>query len=216
MTIRSIKLQPCSEAACEVHRIGLSDGSLFSIKTSYLSGYQADELCVLNRELSAEEVTALRFASSCLRCEQVALRLVAHAEQTTYGLSRKLEQRGHGASSVRAVVSHLSELEIVSDHRYAELWLHSRLTWGGDSPRRLNAALCGKGIDRDVASAALKEALSLEKETFLIRRFLEKKRLSAESGEAGRSLKQMLRAEGFSRTALEAALDAALETTQEA
>jgi regulatory protein len=191
-----------------VYRIGLSDGSLFSIKTSYLSGYQADELCVLNRELSSEEVTALRFASSCLRCEQAALRLVAHAEQTAYGLSRKLEQRGHGASYVRAVVTHLSELDIVSDRRYAELWLHSRLTLGGDSPRRLNATLCSKGIDRDVASAALKAALSLEKETFLIRRFLEKKRLSPESSEAWRSLKQTLRAEGFSRIALEATLEA--------
>jgi regulatory protein len=137
-------------------------------------------------------------------CEQAALRLVARAEQTVYGLSCKLEQKGYSASCVRAVVSRLNELGIVSDSRYAELWLNSRLTLGGDSPRRLNAALCNKGIDHDVVSAALKAVLNLEKETFLIRRFLEKKRLSSESDEARRSLKQMLRAEGFSLMALEA------------
>ncbi|MDR1326712.1 MAG: recombination regulator RecX [Treponema sp.] len=137
-------------------------------------------------------------------CEQAALRLVARAEQTFYGLSCKLEQKGHSASCVRTVVSRLSELGIVSDSRYAELWLNSRLTLGGDSPCRLNAALCSKGIDRDVVSAALKATLNLEKEMFLIRRFLEKKRLfPAESYETRRSLRQTLRAEGFSLMALE-------------
>ena len=131
------------------------------------------------------------------------MRLVARAEQTIYGMSCKLEQRGHSASCVQAVVSRLSELGIVNDSRYAELWLNSRLDLGGDSPSRLNAALCNKGIDRDVVSTALKAALSLEKETFLIRRFLEKKHLSPESDEARRSLRQTLRAEGFSLMALE-------------
>jgi regulatory protein len=136
-------------------------------------------------------------------CEQAALRLIARAEQTVYGLSRKLEQKGYSPPCVRAVVSRLNELGIVSDSRYAELWISSRLTVGGDSPRRLNMALCNKGIDRDVVSAALKAALNLEKETFLIRRFLEKKRLSPDSDEARRSLRQTLRAEGFSPMSLE-------------
>ncbi|MDR2417622.1 MAG: recombination regulator RecX [Treponema sp.] len=146
---------------------------------------------------------ALQQARELKGCEQAALRLVARAEQTVYGLSRKLEQKGYSASCVQAVVSRLSELGIVSDSRYAELWLNSRLTLGGNSPRRLNAALCSKGIDRDVVSAALKAALNLEKETFLIRRFLEKKRLLPESDAARRSLRQTLRDEGFSLKALD-------------
>jgi regulatory protein len=185
-----------------VYRVGLSDGSLFSIKTSYLPIEQGEiPLCTLNREVSTDEVAALRHASACLRCETAALRLVSHAEQTSYGLSRKLEQRDHGASCVKAVMTRLTELEIVSDRRYAELWLHSRLSRGGDSPRRMSASLRNKGIDGAVVSAALKTSLSLEKETRLLQRFVEKKRLADADR---RFLKQSLRAEGFSGAALQA------------
>jgi regulatory protein len=173
---------------------------LFSVKTSYIN----ESLCVLNRELSPDEVTALRHASACFRCEAAALRLVANAEQTSYGLSRKLEQRGHGSSCVKTVMSRLTDLEIVSDRRYAELWLHSRLSRGGDSPRRMSAALRGKGIDGATVSAAMKAALSPEKEARLLRRFIEKKRLTGESGDERRFLKQNLRGEGFSSAVLQA------------
>jgi regulatory protein len=146
---------------------------------------------------------ALQQAHDLKACEQAALRLIARAEQTVYGLIGKLEQKGHSPSCVRAVVSCLSEQGIVSDSRYTELWLNSRLALGGDSPRRLKAALYSKGIDHDVVKAALKANLHLEKEVFLIRRFLEKKRLCPESDEARHSLKQRLRTEEFSATALE-------------
>jgi regulatory protein len=199
MTITSIKQQTCSEAGVFVYRVGLSDGSLFSVKTSYISA----SLCSLNRELSPEDVTALRHATACFRCEAAALRLVANAEQTVYGLSRKLEQRGHSSSSVKVVMSRLTELEIVSDRRYAELWIQSRVLRGGDSPRRMSAALRTKGLDGATVNAAMKASLNQEKEARLLQRFIEKRRLTGESGDERRFLKQTLRGEGFSSAILQ-------------
>jgi regulatory protein len=200
MTITSVKIQTCSEAGVSVYRVELSDGALFSVKTSYIN----ESLCTLNRELSPDEVMALHHASACFRCETAALRLVANAEQTSYGLSRKLEQRGHGASCVKAVMARLTDLEIVSDRRYAELWIQSRLSRGGDSPRRMSAALRSKGIDGATVSAAMKVVLNPEKEARLLQRFIEKKRLTGESGDERHFLKQNLRAEGFSGAVLQA------------
>jgi regulatory protein len=150
--------------------IGFSDGSSFSIKTSYLP-------CgtLVDRDLSGEEEDALRFAASCLRAERSALRLVARAEQTVFGLSRKLKSRGHKADAVQAAVSRLCSLDIVSDDRFATLWLQARLSRKPDSPRRLLAALKGRGIDMTLARQALEAILTLEAESQLLEACLEKR-----------------------------------------
>ncbi|MCL2128065.1 MAG: regulatory protein RecX, partial [Treponema sp.] len=98
MTIVSIK----QDAGGELRRMELSDGSLFSFKTCYLPPVCEDEsLCgpgAEGLEISAAEEEGFRFASSCLRAEKAALRLIARAEQNVFGLARKLEKRGHDAA----------------------------------------------------------------------------------------------------------------------
>jgi len=151
------------------------------------------------REISAAQEEGIRFASACLRAEKAALRLIARAEQCRFGLARKLERRGHESACANAALSRLVELEFVDDRRFARFWLESalRLT---RSPRRLLASLCNRGIDQDDAQAALKAVLDAETEWALLSRFTEKlKRSRKNAGEASiRSLKYLLRSEGFS------------------
>jgi regulatory protein len=201
MTVVSIKTTG-PEAGPWISRIGLSDGSLFSLSHTYLPSSLRDEALPLpGTDLGGDEVEALRFAAACFRAERAALRLVARAEQTEAGLARKLERRGHSSACIRAAISHLAEREIVSDRRYARLWLQSRLIRDGRSPLQLLNALSGRGIDRDTARTALKSVLDFDHETALLRRFLVKKRLSG----AGKDsfLKQRLKYEGFSPSVLQ-------------
>ena len=217
MTIVSIK----TGTGAEFRRIELSDGSFFSFKTCYLPPVFDNESLynpgtAEGREISAGEEAGFRFASSCLRAEKAALRLIARAEQCLFGLSRKLERRGHEPVCVRAVIARLSELELVDDRRFARLWLETRLARTG-SPRRLLAALCGRGIDRDDAESALKTTLDTETERRLLARFVHKRRrlrqYRGERANAGaatgprtediqRSLRFALRGEGFSLAAI--------------
>jgi SOS response regulatory protein OraA/RecX len=92
------------------------------------------------------------------------------------------------------------ELKLVDDSRFSRLWLESRLRLAR-SPRRLLVSLCGRGIDRDDAEAAIKTVLDEETEFTILTRFV--KRYSRKSGrKEGKnavSLKHLLKNEGFSQ-----------------
>jgi regulatory protein len=198
MTVVSVK----PGADPEIVRIEFSSGSLFSLKTSYIPlFYRSEALYSPGKELSSDEEAVLFFAAACYRTERIALRLAARAEQTAFNLARKLKRRGHSSSSVQAVISRLQELGIVKDARYAELWIQSRLTRRAESPRALTAALCGRGIDKRDVQAALKSALEGENEWILLRRYLEKNRLSPHGRDP--ALNYRLKSEGFSASILE-------------
>ncbi|MDR2446219.1 MAG: RecX family transcriptional regulator [Treponema sp.] len=194
MEITSIK----AENTPEVYRIGLSDGSLFSIKTVYLKeDFISCEAppAVTPFEISENKDAELRFSCACLRAERAALSLIANAEQTCLGLEHKLKARGYASSCVKAVVDHLSDLEAVNDERYAVLWVQSRLSLKSDSPNKLFAKLCAKGIPVGTAKKVLRAALDFETEIALLKKFAAKSGIGAESP---RMRRQRLKHEGFS------------------
>ncbi|MDR2193506.1 MAG: recombination regulator RecX [Treponema sp.] len=192
MKVNIISIQ--AEHAPKIYRIGLSDGRLFSIKTVYL---KEDFISHITPpfELSEDKDAELRFSYACLRAERIALSFIAHAEQNSFCLARKLQERGHAPSCVRAVIDHLSDIEAVSDERYAALWVQSRLSLKSDSPNRLLAKLCDKGIPCGTAKEALNAALDGETEYALLKKFAAKNRLDAEPLHIRR---QKLKREGFS------------------
>ncbi|MDR2747513.1 MAG: RecX family transcriptional regulator [Treponema sp.] len=191
MTIVAVK----SGTGADIRRVELSDGSLFSFNICYLPAVFFDDTRYTpGREISPGEEENFRFASSCLRGEKTALRLVGRAEQTSLGLRRKLEKAGYSSASARAVLARLEELEIVDDSRYARLWLRARLAYKAEGPRRLLAALRQRGISRQDAEEALRDTLDPAEERTLLEKFLKKNRLSGEEPDIG----NILRGEGFS------------------
>ncbi|MDR0759051.1 MAG: recombination regulator RecX [Treponema sp.] len=186
-----------------VFRVALSDGSLFSFKTGYLSPeYPMEMVYIPGRELAPVEVETLRFAALCYRAERAVLRLTARAEQHSFGIARKLGSRGYAAPCIRAVVASLSSEGIIDDSRYASRWIQSRLSRpSGASPRTLAESLRRRGLSRDTVQEALSALLDEETETALLRSYLEKNR--RRPGPRFRAvgegrLKQSLRYEGFS------------------
>jgi regulatory protein len=211
MTIISIK----PGTGAEFKRIELSDGSLFSFKTCYLA---SPLMCQFDsgREISADEEAAFRFASACLRAEQTVLRLVARAEQTRAGLTAKLEKKGHAAAPVKAAISRLADLGVIDDSRFASLWIEARLARRTDSPRRLLAGLCGRGIGRSAAEAALRAVLDCGAERDLLGRYITKyfstpapdTAYGGVSGEKNKAaLKFTLKREGFSPAVIEQCME---------
>jgi regulatory protein len=204
MTIISIK----AGTGGDLRRIELSDGSFFSFKTCYLPPIFIDETLYSpgmaeGREISRPEEDGFRFASACMRAEKAALQLIARAEQNSMGLSRKLKKRGHDSACARAVIAQLCETGLLDDRRYARLWLEARISRQASSPRRLLAAIRSRGIDQDDAEAVLKNVLDDETERQLLERYVEKYRRrmrgpDINDAEARRSLKYLLKSEGFS------------------
>jgi len=221
MTVVSVK----TEADGDLRRVEFSDGSLLSFRICYLPPSFTCE-CLSDPdmvygaadglELSLDEAEDLRFAASCFRAEKTALRLIARAEQTVFGLRRKLEKRGAGAACATAVILRLCDLDLLDDRRYARLWLESRVDGlRVSSPMRMLAALRARGVDRDDAESALRDVLDDDAERRLLERFLQKlqrKRKipgwrSGDGDDFRRSLKYLLRGEGFSSPAIEQLFD---------
>jgi regulatory protein len=150
----------------------------------------------LKRNLEETENSSL---SPYLRAEKTALRLIARAEQCTGGLIRKLEKRKFTQECISEVISKLTELNLLDDNRFARLWLESRLRLPR-SPRRLLSSLCARGIDHEDAQTALKNVLDDETEFALIAKFA--KKYSRKTNGDPRSLKFLLKSEGFSTEAI--------------
>jgi SOS response regulatory protein OraA/RecX len=95
----------------------------------------------------------------------------------------------------------------VDDSRYARLWLDARISCRASSPRRLLAALCAKGINRDDAQAALTAALDADAEYLLLSRYAEKLLRSRRPPAETKAFKYTLKSEGFSSAAIQRLLD---------
>ncbi|MDR1147572.1 MAG: RecX family transcriptional regulator [Spirochaetaceae bacterium] len=141
---------------------------------------------------------------------QYALHLISRAEQFSAGLLLKLQKKGYSRADAEAVIGELSVTGMLDDARYARLWLGLRIKHRSASPRELLSAICGKGLKRDIASAALKEALDEcgdtagSHELALLRRFIAKNGL----GElTAANLRKRLRFEGFSPEVLDCLAD---------
>ncbi len=186
-------------------RIGLSDGSLFSLRLSYLSHhYENEYLYVIDQPISNEHADNLRDAAGCFRCERAALQLVARAEQHRFGIRQKLEKKGHPSRYIEKVLNRLINLEIIDDARYAERWLSVRFNQLNGTPLRLLSGLCSRGINRDTASLALKSALTPDIEHALMRAYIRKKRLGRDDLY---QFKRTLQAEGFSKASIHRLLE---------
>jgi regulatory protein len=189
----------------DVLRIGLSDGSLFSLRLSYLqTSHQNESLYQLDNTITDEHAQDLREAAACFRCERAALSLVARAEQSSSGIKPKLEKRGHPTRYIKKVVARLINLEIIDDARYAERWLSSRINQLNGTPLKFLSGLCSRGINRETASSVLKAALTSDIEYELIQVFVRKKRLDCEDLFL---FKRALLAEGFSKRAIQRFLE---------
>ena len=196
-----ISLKTGTHDGAELLKIELCDGSSLYIKNCYLNGHSWECIASFDEgtEVSAAEEEALRFADACFRAERAGLGLVSRAEQTEAGLARKLEARGHTSACVSAVIVHFVENDLVNDERYAERWLRSRLTrknGRAKGPRRLSAALLGKGIGREAVKGAFDKTMDEETEFLLLQQFL----AQSNNGNASVicSLRGRLRYEGFS------------------
>ena len=203
MTVVSLKTaSPGEEGVFEAE---FTDGSRFLFSNEYLTedlktGIEG------GRELTVQEEEALRFASFCYLAEKNALRLIARAEQSSLGLTAKLERRGYDAPVVKAVISHLLDRDFLNDERFAKLWVHSRLSYGkAVSPLWLRVSLGKKGIDRNLSLKAVADLLDPETEYTLLMKYLEKAGLS--DGKNKNFLRARLKNEGFSYEVLDRYFD---------
>ncbi len=109
-----------------------------------------------NEQHSLTGTAARAVTSAAHRIESVAVGMLGRREHGRMEIARKLRAKGHPADLVDEVVARLVEFELVSDVRFAEGFVRSRLQ-RGQGPLRIRAQMRERGIDDQLVEDILTE-----------------------------------------------------------
>ena len=149
------------------------EGSAFFVRKEYLPEGLFEKIDV-GADFSEDEADSLFDAGLTCAVELKAVSYLARAEQSRFGLSRKLIEKKYDKKYVEAALSYLEGRGYLSDSRYAAAWLNTRKINHYEGRSRLAAELAARGIARDVAVAALDEFFTENDEDEICRKAYEK------------------------------------------
>ena len=149
------------------------EGSAFFVRKEYLPEGLFERINV-GLEFDDEETDSLLDAGLTCAVELKAVGYLARAEQSRFGLTRKLIEKKYDKKYVEAALTYLEWRGYLSDLRFATAWLNTRKINHFEGRSRLSAELAARGIARDVANKALDEFFTENDEDELCRKAYEK------------------------------------------
>ena len=186
----------------QMYKLQPEEGSAFFIRQDYLTSLVLDEL-VPGQEFDDTKTGELLDAGLASAAELKAVEYLARAEQSRFGLTRKLCEKKFARKYVDMALDFLEVAGYLSDQRFARAWLNTRRINHYEGRTRLLAELISRGIGREIAVAALDEFFTENDEDKICRHAYEK--LSQKK--SGDKLVTALMHSGFSykqiRTAME-------------
>lgn len=140
-----------------------------------------------------------------------AVDLLTRREHTEKELRQKLSEKGFGESEITNAVNTLKCEGYLSDSRYAEVFVRSRLRKSAEGKPLLMMRLTEKGVDRNIASELINSAWDNEEYLPSLRGEWCKlyRKYGAEKAEA------KLRAKGFSSSEIAKVKEERSEDTEE-
>ena len=154
-------------------KLTLEEGSAFFVRKEYLPEGLFERIDV-GLEFDDEETDSLLDAGLTCAVELKAVGYLARAEQSRFGLTRKLIEKKYEKKYVEVALTYLEGRGYLSDLRYATAWLNTRKINHYEGRSRLSAELAARGIARDVANKALDEFFSENDEDEICRKAYEK------------------------------------------
>lgn len=149
------------------------EGSAFFVRKEYLPEGLFERIDV-GVEFDETDTDNLLDAGLTCAVELKAVGYLARAEQSRFGLTRKLIEKKYEKKYVEAALTYLEGRGYLSDLRYATAWLNTRKINHYEGRSRLSAELTARGIARDVAGKALDEFFTENDEDELCRKAYEK------------------------------------------
>jgi len=189
-----------------------AEGPSFLTRPAYLAavGVPVDSLAAFvaaagpgGAGLDEEKTEAVLRSGAAYIAEKAAMGYLSRAEQSRFGLSRKLGQKKHSAEAIRLALDYLESKSYLDDSRYAEAWLRERLIHHAEGREALLAGLLSRGIGRDVAREAVSACFAEVDEADLCRRAIDR---LARQGKTGVKLQVALARKGFPRGIIAACL----------
>lgn len=133
-----------------------------------------------------------------IRARGQALALLARTEHSRFLLARKLLQRGHEPAVIDPVLDELEADGSLSDERFAESWVRSRLRSHPEGRSHLLAGLRTRGVDGALAEWAIDRVLREGDHSMLDAARSYAERLTRRRALGARALADRLYRRGFS------------------
>ena len=181
-------------------KVAPEEGSAFYIRKDYLPEGLFDRIDV-GVDFDDDETDSLLDAGLTCAVELKAVGYLARAEQSRFGLTRKLIEKKFDKKYVEAALTYLEGRGYLSDLRYATAWLNTRRVNHYEGRSRLSAELAARGIARDVANKALDEFFNENDEDEICRKAYAK----ASKTKSGDKLTAALIRQGFTLKQIKAA-----------
>ncbi len=153
------------------------------------------------RTLSSSELNQLKESLTDQKLRDTAYRILSRRSHSEKELIQKLRQRGYDHERIDSLIAEFRKNGYVSDEKFAEDWISSRMALKPRSRRMLEAELAAKGVSRSVIAHVLDEKLSGTDETNLAFELLERRPsrfLRDNSVDTKRKINNFLRYRGFS------------------
>ena len=154
-------------------KVAPEEGSAFYIRKEYLPEGLFEKIDVA-AEFDETDTDSLLDAGLTCAVELKAVAYLARAEQSRFGLTRKLIEKKYDKKYVEAALTYLEGRGYLSDLRFATAWLNTRKINHFEGRSRLAAELAARGIVRDVAGKALDEFFTENDEDEICRKAYEK------------------------------------------
>ena len=175
-------------------KVAPEEGSAFYIRKEYLPEGLFERLDI-GAEFNDDETDSLLDAGLTCAVELKAVGYLARAEQSRFGLTRKLIEKKYDKKYVEAALSYLEGRGYLSDLRFATAWLNTRKINHYEGRSLLSAELAARGIARDVANKALEEFFLENDEEEICRKAYEK----LSKSKSGEKLMAAMLRQGFTQ-----------------
>lgn len=163
-----------------VYKITPEAGPAFFIRPEYLKSINLTSLEIGSEFLNAQEEELLD-AALVYAVEIKAMDYLSRAEQSCFGLTRKLLDKGFDKVYIDACLEYLKSIGYLSDERYARSWLNTRKLNHYEGQTKLIAELQKRGISRNVAKEVVQDFFLENKEDEFCRKAIEKLRRTKKS-----------------------------------
>ncbi len=157
----------------------------------------------LGQELTEEEFLRLKEKQEQYLCTEQAMRYLANREHTRFELLQKLGRKGFDRETAIIVLDQLTEQNLLSEYRYAQIYIQSRLRKRPEGRLLMKNRLAAKQVNRQEADKALDEFYDEESTRAYVRRAYQIALAKAEEEKARLTLRKM----GFTPSEIRMALD---------
>lgn len=154
-------------------KVAPEEGAAFFVRAEYLPEGLFERIDV-GADFNETETDSLLDAGLTCAIELKAVSYLARAEQSRFGLVRKLIEKKFDKKYIEPALTYLEGRGYLSDHRFATAWLNTRKINHYEGRIRLAAELAARGIDREIANKALDEFFSEHDEAEICRKAYEK------------------------------------------